>query len=545
MSGSYFQLNAKYNTLYALYLELKANPGGGPLQTVLQLGNVADNIPIQLNDTTKGYTAIYNSDKVLIDDINNHTSLSLDTLQINNTAELLGTSLTRNAFNFFDDGFTTTNIQPSLIGLAVKDTTKQALINTDNMLIADGDLGKLTSMTLDGITNTNVLGSSFSLNPDGLSITGVEGQVQSISNGTLQLQETSGKYIGITTTSGININGNSGTEGQVLSKDATTNEMVWADAVAGWIGNATSQLDMNAFDITSLGVDDANMTLSPNLLNLKNSIDPANFDSAELGNYYLEFLNITENAITSQANYASSGFSIGNMNDTTELALNRLSMREYSTQNHMDLTPNSFRIERPQHDNDGVYSFSLFQPNDTACVNYTDALNATQCVISSLGIINSGVVAGNYVPDVSHYSREDMKLTTTISENVNTLTAVGNQITMTSDDNSAYYANSGITTFGSYDITTNNGLKLQGTTSTEGQVISADAGGNPVWTDATGGWNGNATSILDMNNYDVIGIKSLTITTAPTAVPTLTGTALALPVIIDGTTYYLPLYSTA
>jgi len=51
MSGSYFNLLSKYNTLYSLYLKLQTNSGTQDLSGVLLNGNTADN-DIILTDTT-------------------------------------------------------------------------------------------------------------------------------------------------------------------------------------------------------------------------------------------------------------------------------------------------------------------------------------------------------------------------------------------------------------------------------------------------------------------------------------------------------------
>jgi len=55
MSGSYSQLNAKYNTLYALYLQLQAQIGGSDtLADVLTAGNTADNTIVLTDGTLQG-----------------------------------------------------------------------------------------------------------------------------------------------------------------------------------------------------------------------------------------------------------------------------------------------------------------------------------------------------------------------------------------------------------------------------------------------------------------------------------------------------------
>ena len=66
------------------------------------------------------------------------------------------------------------------------------------------------------------------------------------------------------------------------------------------------------------------------------------------------------------------------------------------------------------------------------------------------------------------------------------------------------YTHNGIQTYNSniLDITTINGMTLQGTTSKATQVIGADICGNPIWSD---NWSGTATSNLNMSAYSIIG----------------------------------------
>ena len=223
-----------------------------------------------------------------------------------------------------------------------------------------------------------------------------------------------------------------------------------------------------------------------------------------------EKLQLTPTGTANQAILSGSGLSLLDGTHAFSIIPSFLSVNNLATGDTINFNSGALRVERTSS---GFPSYSLLQANDIVCVNNTDALNSTQCVISSSGIKNSEVINGTYVDDTSHYNRGDMKLNTTVLGEVNTLNAVGNQIEMISATHSAVYSNAGITTIGSYSINTTDGLKLQGATSTEGQVITANSAGNPVWTDATGGWIGTATSNLDMSNYDITNIANIITTT--------------------------------
>ncbi len=99
-----------------------------------------------------------------------------------------------------------------------------------------------------------------------------------------------------------------------------------------------------------------------------------------------------------------------------------------------------------------------------------------------------------------------------------------------------------------------NTLSLNGDVGDIGDVlVSGGADGTLVW--GTGGgavvgtlaevMNNGATASksLNMNNYDITNIASLSISTAPINTPILNSANLSLPIVINGITYYLPLFT--
>jgi hypothetical protein len=73
----------------------------------------------------------------------------------------------------------------------------------------------------------------------------------------IQTMDISGKYIRINNDVGLNINGNSGSIGQVLTKD-NSNNMVWTNPTSGWVATATSGLNMGPYSITAPSLDAVN-----------------------------------------------------------------------------------------------------------------------------------------------------------------------------------------------------------------------------------------------------------------------------------------------
>lgn len=213
MSGSYGALNQKYNTLYSLYLKLQQDISGGyTLQEVLDAGNTANDKSIQLISNDERFEGNYTSTEINYVDNLNPTNI---------------TTLTNGGLSFTNG---TTTIQNTLNGYSS--------VNTST-------------------------GEVYSLASNGLIVAGASGQ-QNLFNGDvgfIQIQQPDTKYLSLSPNY-ININGNSGSEGQVLSKDITTNLPIWADLPVSSIPDlsgvlnagaiASKSIDMNGFDISGV-----------------------------------------------------------------------------------------------------------------------------------------------------------------------------------------------------------------------------------------------------------------------------------------------------
>jgi hypothetical protein len=97
-------------------------------------------------------------------------------------------------------------------------------------------------------------------------------------------------------------------------------------------------------------------------------------------------------------------------------------------------------------------------------------------------------------------------------------------------------------------------LNFNGNTGNQNQVLTKDAITNaPVWADLplsqipdlSGVLNigAIASKSIDMNNFDITNIKSLDISTAPVATPELNFTRTSIPIVVDGVTYYIGLFT--
>jgi len=93
--------------------------------------------------------------------------------------------------------------------------------------------------------------NTFFINQDGFVATDASGNSNGVYLGTLTTSNANGTYLNINYSQGININGNAGSEGQALKKDASNN-MIWATGIADWVGTATTNLNMSSYSINNV-----------------------------------------------------------------------------------------------------------------------------------------------------------------------------------------------------------------------------------------------------------------------------------------------------
>ena len=385
-------------------------------------------------------------------------------------------------------------IHPEAITITDPNTLSYGALSTSSSLFIDTTASTSTSISSALMTGTIGSNVSCEVRSNGIQFFDTTTLQSTISAAGITSEPSVPYYINMN--GGLLLQDIASTEGQVITADASGNP-IWANGGGGeWVGTATSDLDMGNYQIQGINSADGDRAFS-------------------VDGYAIQFYDFTNH-------------------------------------NDISVTASSFDINRYDPDTLQLASFSRFQANDTACVNYSDPLNATQCVISSFGIINSKVVDGEFFPDTSHYSKDDMHLsdgTETLDvtgalliyangvDSEHDISASGLLVTDTVHASSieirglpenaenglqtslspytlnfsdevgirTRYRKDGIQTYNgnTFDISTAAGLSLQSAVGTDGQVIVSDPSGNPTWGTATSSWVSTANTPLDMATFEI------------------------------------------
>lgn len=101
MSGSFQQLNQKYNTLLALLLQIQSSGTGiiPTLQEVLEKDNVANSVSIELVDLPNENITVLSSQSLTLDNGTQQLQVLPNTLSINGSQGLATQILRKNATN--------------------------------------------------------------------------------------------------------------------------------------------------------------------------------------------------------------------------------------------------------------------------------------------------------------------------------------------------------------------------------------------------------------------------------------------------------------
>jgi hypothetical protein len=152
-------------------------------------------------------------------------------ITINGSAGSAGQVLTKDAFNSMTWATPPSTPDPQWVGTAAGDL----------------DMG-----SYDIFSYTN--GQLF-INKTGIILIDASGITNSMTQGGLNLQSTNGSYITLTHANGLNINGNFGWEGYVLTKDASNN-MTWAAPTADFGKVAFEEIELlTTFIINNIKLD--------------------------------------------------------------------------------------------------------------------------------------------------------------------------------------------------------------------------------------------------------------------------------------------------
>jgi hypothetical protein len=230
-----------------------------------------------------------------------------------------------------------------------------------------------------------------------------------------------------------------------------------------------------------------------------------------------------------------SGTSLSLLDGTNVFSVQPTFLNVVNTANGDTLNFNTgaLRVERTSS---GFPVYSLLQSDNIACVNYQDLLTSNQCVISSGGIVNSAVVNGTYINDITHYNANDMKLTTNegiLDINSNYINFAGtssnwginpsglNMVDVSGNQNFIGGGNIQIQApTGEYlGITAINGIDINGNTGSANQVLAKDPSNNMTWQTLGTTTTPDLSAVLtagaiasksiDMNGFDISGVSTI------------------------------------
>ena len=300
-----------------------------------------------------------------------------------------------------------------------------------------------------------------------------------------------------TTQSGLQLNNGTPTEGQLFSADASGNP-TWIDPPpSGWVGTATTDLDMatnNINNVTSISVTDIYANYNINVTN--SSYDPTT--TADLSANYL-----TMNSIGSPVSFPHNYTLYGGD------GVSNISFTDATTVDVLDFHPTyiNFWHTDPSFTQKNV---AEYHPDHMMLTDGSDTTPnlITNITPNQLHMSNSGTI-DTYV-DNTGVGITKSSFTTT------QLTSDG--LIFNADDGTDRLKidNQGITTYYGQDlnIVTSGTMTLQGGTGSIGQVVKIDSDGKPRWKDDASGWAGTATSPLDMSSYAISNVPSITAITS-------------------------------
>jgi hypothetical protein len=263
----------------------------------------------------------------------------------------------------------------------------------------------------------------------------------------------------------LQINGSTGTNGQVITSNGTLAS--WQNIITGWVGTATSNLSMGSYSIIGSTIDASNTALTIGGTTATSIIlGKASQTTNLLGNFQVNSsAGSSGQVLTSNGTLASwqtptSGW--------TGTATSNLSMGIYNinfsnaSSNSIDITATNITIN---DNNVGNNHRSVL--NDGNLNLYVQNNNVVSINAASMSICQIGV--SNAVTTIS-YSQ------------IRTQTSTGTYIAITPTD-----------------------ITVTGNAGTAGQVLSKNDSNVLTWANTTNGWNGTATSNLSMGTYSIIG----------------------------------------
>jgi hypothetical protein len=160
------------------------------------------------------------------------------------------------------EGNTANDIGIKLTSSGIESNHTSTGINfVDNINLAVTNLDKNSLTSFDSVT-----GKAYALSSDGFNMGGTTGtNLTTMSDGYLNMTTIDASYVGLSPFM-LNFNGSQGSEGQVLTKDAVTNNPVWADLPVTEIPDLGTVLDAGAVANQAIDMSDNDITNIANIV---------------------------------------------------------------------------------------------------------------------------------------------------------------------------------------------------------------------------------------------------------------------------------------
>jgi uncharacterized protein YfkK (UPF0435 family) len=302
--------------------------------------------------------------------------------------------------------------------------------------------------------------------------------------------------IGVTDIIGsLKFAGSAGTNGQVLTSNGSTAE--WTTIISGWVGTATSNLDMatysilntSSIDTNNLSLKLGNTSASGVIIGRAGQITDISGNLHVAGSAGTNGQVLTSNGTTAEWTTIISGW--------VETATSNLDMATYSIINTSSIDTNNLSLKLGNTSASGVIIGRAGQITDiSGNLRVAGSAGTNGQVLTSNGttaewttIISGWVETATSNLDMATYSI------------INTSSIDTNNLSLKLGNTSA----SGVIIGRAGQITDISGnLRVAGSAGTNGQVLTSN-GTTAEWSSPASGWTGTATSNLSMGSYAITG----------------------------------------
>jgi len=270
----------------------------------------------------------------------------------------------------------------------------------------------------------------------------------------------------------LQINSSSGTAGQVLTSNGNTSTPSWTTIAGGggWVGTATSQLNMGIYNISTGTIDNSGGRLTIGANNTSLLIGKGGVTTNILGNLQINSSSgVSGYVLTSNGNTSTATWSA--LTPTwVPTATSNLNMSFFNISNILRLVLQT-----------NVARAELYVQDGTDVIQIVPTQIAVRQGSRQIVLLPTGFVMNNAGGETTTRYNADGILTVVTSAGASP-----------------------------FNISTSSGLKLQNISGTIGQVVTADSGGNARWQNAP--FVGTATSNLSMGTNLITATTTIGIT---------------------------------